>query len=37
MHGPMMAKTLHFKQELTAAFAQSIAENPTQALVEATR
>ena len=30
-----MAKELNFKQELTAAFGQPIAENPTQAMVEA--
>ena len=30
-----MAKTLNFKQELTAAFGQPISENPTQAMVEA--
>lgn len=30
-----MAKTLNFKQELTAAFGQPISENPTQAMIEA--
>jgi shikimate dehydrogenase len=30
-----MAKTLNFKQELTAAFGDPIAENPTQAMIEA--
>lgn len=30
-----MSKELNFKQELTAAFGQPIAENPTQAMVEA--
>ena len=30
-----MAKQLNFKQELTAAFGQPIAENPTQAMIEA--
>src|SRR5436190_15042952 len=30
-----MAKTLNFKQELTGAFGSPIAENPTQAMIEA--
>src|SRR4029434_6874333 len=30
-----MAKILNFKQELTAAFGSPIAENPTQAMIEA--
>ena len=30
-----MAKELNFKQELTGAFGQPIAENPTQAMIEA--
>jgi shikimate dehydrogenase len=30
-----MAKVLNFKQQLTAAFGQPIAENPTQAMIEA--
>lgn len=30
-----MARTLNFKQELTAAFGDPIAENPTQAMIEA--
>jgi len=30
-----MTKALNFKQELTAAFGTPIAENPTQAMVEA--
>ena len=30
-----VAKTLNFKQKLTAAFGQPIAENPTQAMIEA--
>src|SRR3954449_1331390 len=31
----IMAKQLNFKQELTAAFGSPIAENPTQAMIEA--
>ena len=30
-----MARTLNFKQALTAAFGDPIAENPTQAMIEA--
>ena len=30
-----MAKALNFKQELTAAFGDPIAENPTQVMIEA--
>ena len=32
-----MTKELNFKQELTACFGKPVAENPTQAMVEAIR